>query len=128
MMTVICILMLALLAALFIVSRKEQGDPLQRMSNYLYKQCCVHKLPVVERDTVRMDLERLYPGKSGRELQIDYYVNKLKLFLIVLLAGTLLTFLLCIKTGMDNKEHLQGLKRMPVGEGEQEVILKAKVG
>ncbi len=128
MMTVICILMLALLATLFIVSRKEQGDPLQRMSNYLYKQCCVHKLPVVERDTVRMDLERLYPGKSGRELQIDYYVNKLKLFLIVLLAGTLLTFLLCIKTGMDNKEYLQGLKRMPVGEGEQEVILKAKVG
>ena len=54
--------------------------------------------------------------------------NKLKLFLIVLLAGTLLTFLLCIKTGMDNKEYLQGLKRMPVGEGEQEVILKAKVG
>lgn len=128
MITGICILILVVLSMLFVVSRKEQGDPIQRMSNYLYKQCCVHKVPIVERDAVRMDLERLYPGKSKRELQIDYYVNKLKLFLMVVLLGTLLTFLLCMKNGMEHRENLQGLERSPVGEGEQEVVLEAKVG
>ncbi len=124
----ICILILAGLVVLFLVSRKEFGDPLQRMSNYLYKFCCVHKVPVVERDMVRVDLERLHPGKSKRELQIDYYVNKLKLFLTVLLVGVLLTFLLCIKTSLEQRGNPQGIERNPVGEGEQEVVLKARVG
>lgn len=128
MVTGICILILAAGGVLFLASRKEAGDPLQRMGNYLYKFCCVHKLPVVERENVRVDLERLYPGKSKRELQIDYYVNKLKLFLTVLLVGALLTFLLCIKTSMENNRNPHGVARNPVGEGEQEVILQARVG
>lgn len=128
MITGICVLILVAVGVLFLISRKESGDPMQRMSNYLYKFCCVHKVPVVERDTVRVDLERLYPGKSKRELQIDYYVNKLKLFLAVLLVGILLTFLLCIKTSMEKNESLQGVERNSVGEGEQEVILRARVG
>ncbi len=124
----ICVLILVAVGALFLISRKELGDPLQRMSNYLYKFCCVHKVPVVERDTVGMDLERLYPGKSKRELQIDYYVNKLKLFLTVLLVGVLLTLLLCIKTSMEQRGNPLGVERKPVGEGEQEVVLQARVG
>ncbi len=124
----VCILILVVLGLLFLVSRKELGTPLQRMSNYLYKFCCVHKFPVVERDGVRVDLERLYPGKSKRELQIDYYVNKIKLFLTVLLVGVLLTFLLCIKTSMENGKYSRGVERNPVGEGEQEVVLQARVG
>lgn len=128
MITGICTLILVAVAVLFWVSRKELGDPLQRMGNYLYKFCCVHKLSVVEREMVRVDLERLYPGKSKRELQIDYYVNKLKLFLTVLLVGVLLTFLLCMKTAMEKNGNPQGLERSPVGEGEQEVMLQAQVG
>lgn len=124
----ICIVILMAVGVLFFISRKEMGDPLQRMGNYLYKFCCVHKLPVVERDTVRTDLERLFPGKSKRELQIDYYVNKLKLFLTILLVGILLTFLLCIKTSMERNSNPRGVDRNPVGEGEQEILLKARVG
>lgn len=128
MITGICVLILIAVGLLFLVSRKELGGPIQRMSNYLYKFCCVHKVPVIERDTVGMDLERLYPGKSRRELKIDYYVNKLQLFLLVLLLGVSLTFLLCIKTSMENSSSPQGVERKPVGEGEQEIILQAQVG
>ncbi|MBR4084728.1 MAG: hypothetical protein IKK33_10665 [Lachnospiraceae bacterium] len=124
----ICILILMAIGMLYIMSRKELGDPLQRMGNYLYKFCCVHKLPMVERDAVRVDLERLYPGKSKRELQIDYYVNKLKLFLAILLVGILLTLLLCVKSSMERNSNPRGVERNPVGEGEQEVFLQAQVG
>ena len=123
-----CVLIFILLALVFVLSRKEQGEPLQRMSNYLYKKCCVHKVPFVEREGVRLDLERLCPGKSRRELQLDYYVDKIKLFILVLLVGTALTCLLCVKRGVDNNTSPEGVPRNPVGEGEQEVVLSARVG
>lgn len=124
----ICVFIVAIFIVLYTLSRREQGEPLQRMSSYLYKQCCIHKIALVERDGVRTDLERLHPGKSQRELQLDYYVNKLKLFLTVLLVGTLLTGLLCIKAGLEAGEVAIGVERNPAGEGEQEVVLSAQVG
>lgn len=119
---------LVMLVVLAYLSRKEEGGLLDRMSFYLFKICCIRRLPIVEKGQVRADLERLYPSASKREMQMEYYVNKFRLFLTVLLAGCLLTLVLCIKTTMENGQGLASLDRGKVGEGEQEVLLSATVG
>lgn len=113
---------------LYYLSRREQGNVLQRMSHYLYKQCCVHKVAFVEGGQVPADLERLYPGMSKRELQLDYYVSKFRLILLVLLVGTLFTFLLSVKSALEAGAPMEGLPRGQVGDGEEEVLLTAQVG
>lgn len=119
---------LVLIMVLAYLSRKEEGDLLARMSFYLFKICCIRRLPIVEKDRVRVDLERLFPGTSKREVQMEYYVNKFRLFLTILLAGCLLTLMLCVKTAMETGRGISSVDRGEVGEGEQEVLLSAKVG
>lgn len=128
MILLVCLCIFVGLGVLLVKSRKEQGNLFQRMSHYLYKLCCVRNWQLVEGEGVKTDLETLHPGKSGRELQMDYYVEKIQLFLVVLLAGTGLTCMLCIKSVMENSGSLESLERGQVGEGEQEVALLAKVG
>ncbi len=124
----ICLCILGLLVLLGVVSGREQGALLQRMSMYLYKFCCVHKLPVVERQQVSVDLERQNPGMSSRELLTDYYVEKFRMVLLVLVVGCLLTVLLALRTGMDTNMGADAvLERGKAGEGEQEVLLSATI-
>lgn len=128
MLIIICIIILVGFGALVFCSRKEQGEMPEKMSLYLYKFCCVHKLPIIETERVALDLERLNPGMSKRELQLDYYVEKIKLFLMVLLVGTLLTLLLCVKSVAVDNKGMDGVERGTAGEGEREVTLTAQVG
>ena len=75
-----------------------------------------------------MDLERLHPGSSGRELQMDYYVEKLKLFLVVLSAGCGLTMMLCLKLTMEeNLGEEAALERSEAGGGSKDLYLQATV-
>ena len=124
----ICCGVLTGIAVLAFLSRREQGELFQRMGLYLYKLCCVYKLPFVEGTQVSMDLERLHPGSSNREMQMDYYVEKLKLFLIVLLAGSGLTLMLCLRIIMEGdlgKEAV--IERGEVGAGSRDLYLQASV-
>ena len=124
----ICLMVLAGIGLLAFLSRREQGELLQRMALYLYKLCCVYKLPLVEGQQVSMDLERLHPGSSGRELQMDYYVEKLKLFLVVLSAGCGLTMMLCLKLTMEeNLGEEAALERSEAGGGSKDLYLQATV-
>lgn len=124
----ICLVVLAGIGLLAFLSRREQGELLQRMALYLYKLCCVYKLPLVEGQQVSMDLERLHPGSSGRELQMDYYVEKLKLFLVVLSAGCGLTMMLCLKLTMEeNLGEEAALERSEAGGGSKDLYLQATV-
>ena len=122
---------LAIWVGLFVLAflaRREQGDLLQRMSSYAYKLCRMYRLPFAEREQVGKDLERLHPGLSSRELLVDYYVEKLRLVLLVLAAGSLLSGLFFLKQRMDADLGTDGvLERGTVGEEEQEVQLIAKV-
>lgn len=124
----ICLMVLAGIGLLAFLSRREQGELLQRMALYLYKLCCVYKLPLVEGQQVSMDLERLHPGSSGRELQMDYYVEKLKLFLVVLSAGCGLTMMLCLKLTMEENLGKEAvLERSEAGGGSKDLYLQATV-
>lgn len=125
----VCMAIWAVLGLIAVLSRKEQGDLLQRMSCYLYKQGCVHKVPLLERRQVNVDLERLNPGMAGRELQMDYYVEKLRLMVLVLLVGSVLTGMLSLKIELDSRWGLERmLERGAVGEGEREIHLRAQIG
>lgn len=120
--------LLILFMGLACFSGKEEGDLLSRMSVYLFKICCVRRWSMVEKGQVRTDLEHLYPGASKREAQMEYYVNKFRLCLLVLLVGCLLTLLLSVKTVIENRQNIVSVQRGDVGEGEQEILLSATVG
>ena len=125
----VCVGIWLILGLIAFVSKKEQGTLLQRMSSYLYKFCCIHRLPVTERQQVSVDLERLHPGMSGRELQMDYYMEKLRLVIIVLLAGSFLTGMLQLKSILDSALGAEAvLERKDVGEGDWEAHLSARIG
>ncbi len=124
---VICLVLLAGIGGIAVMSKKEQGELLERMSSFLYKRCCVYNLRVVRSGQVGTDLERLYPGVPARTLQMDYYIEKIRLFLVVLLVGTLLTFLLSTKSLLESSEEVQKLERGAVSSGGEEVRLSATV-
>lgn len=98
---VICIYVI-----LFILSRKEDlakeykgiGRPFYCTALFLYKHACIRKMPFFANRQVEKDLERLYPGKNGKQLCTEYYVKKIALFLFICLAGTMLSTVLCVKS------------------------------
>ncbi len=73
-------------------SGKEQGDVLQRVSLYVYKKINMWKLPGKGRngrDTqVLQSLISLYPGGAPELLLQEYHVAKIRIILLILLAGS----------------------------------------
>ena len=67
----------------------------------MYKKGCIHRVPLLNAHHVQRDLETLYPGQSGLLLQGDYYIRKLRLFLLVLCVGTLLGVLAHARADME---------------------------
>ncbi len=114
------------LLLLVFLSRREEGKLLRKVSVYLYKKGCIHKVPMLNAHHVQRDLESLHPGQSGLLLQGDYYIRKLQLLLLVLCAGTLLGVMAHAKA--DREGSLTGagelLRPLP-GQGERKVKLRA---
>lgn len=114
------------LLLLIFLSRREEGKLLRKVSVYLYKKGCIHRVPMLNAHHVQRDLESLHPGQSGLLLQGDYYIRKLQLLLLVLCAGTLLGVMAHVKA--DREGSLTGagelLRPLP-GQGERKVKLRA---
>lgn len=108
------------------LSRREEGNLLDRISIYLYKKGCIHRVPLLNAHHVQRDLESLHPGQSGLLLQGDYYIQKLRLLLLVLCVGTLLGVLVHARADMEGSLTAQGelLRPLP-GQGERQVELWA---
>lgn len=108
------------------LSRREEGNLLRKISVYLYKKGCIHKNPLLNAHHVQKDLESLHPGQSGLLLQGEYYMQKIRLLLLVLGVGTLLG--VAAQAGADLEGSLTycgELMRPSPGEGEQQVKLRA---
>lgn len=108
------------------LSRGEEGNLLRRISVYLYKKGCIHKNPLLNAHHVQKDLESLHPGESGLLLQGEYYMQKIRLLLLVLGVGTLLG--VAARAGADLEGSLTDcgeLLRPSPGEGERQVELRA---
>lgn len=128
MVFVCCIGVLVVLGILAFVARDGPGDIFRRMSGFLYDVCCLHGLPVVDAKKVRGDLERLYPGGDMSELKKNYYVEKLRLAMLVVFVGTLLCVLLQAKLLLEETVSRTGvIEREEAGGGEREVLLEATV-
>lgn len=110
------------------LSRREEGNFLERMSVYLYKKGCIYKIPLLNARHVQRDLESLYPGQSGLLLQGDYYRKKIRLMLTVLCVGTLLGVLASIGSDMGGSLTERGeLLRPARGQGSRQVELQVRV-
>lgn len=125
-MYLIGVLLLAGMAVLAFLSRREEGDPIIRMAIYVYKKGCIHKNPLLNVHYVQKDLETLHPGQAGLILQKEYYVRKLRMLILVLSVGTLLGILVGVKTDMESTLKAGGeLQRPEPGQGDWKVELQA---
>lgn len=113
------------LVLLVCLSRQEEGNLLKRISVYLYKKGCIHRVPLLNAHHVQRDLESLHPGQSGLLLQGEYYIRKLQLLLLVLCVGTLLGVLAHVRSDMEGSLTDEGaLLRPLMGQGEKQVKLR----
>lgn len=111
------------------VTREGQGDMFRRMGSFLYDICYVKGWFVTNNRGVINDLERLHPGRSGEALQKNYYVEKLRLLLLIVLAGTMLGLFLQVKLWAEGAgKQIEELEREAAGGGTKEVLLEAEVG
>lgn len=111
------------------VTREGQGDMFRRMGSFIYDVCYVKGWFVTNNRGVINDLERLHPGRSGELLQKNYYVEKLRLLLLIFLAGTVLGLLLQVKLWAEGAgKPIEELKREAAGGGAKEILLEAEVG
>ncbi len=108
------------------LSRQEEGALLTRIAVYLYKKGCIHRMPLLNAHYVQRDLESLHPGQPGLLLQGEYYIQKLRLCLLVLCAGTLLGVLARAGSDMEGCLTKEGelLRPLP-GQGEKQIKLRA---
>lgn len=101
----------------------------QRMADFLYDICLAKGWGIINNRSVRADLERLNPGKGIEQVRKEYYVEKIKLVLFILLAGTVLGIVLQVKCWAEGGGRpVTALERTEVGGGEREVTLEAVVG
>lgn len=119
---------LLLFAVLMIVSRDRQGDVFLRVGNFLYDFCKDRGWTFLNNRGVRSDLERLYPGREGERLRKKYYVEKMRLVLMILLVGAVMGILLQVKHWAEVGRPVQELERAETGGGERSIVLEAVVG
>lgn len=115
---------------LMFLSRKEVVDtntkvllrPFYQIAIYLYKQACIHKLPIFSSGRVSEDLARLNPGKAGQGVCTDYYIHKLARSFVIVLIGTFLGLVISIQA--QNKRMLKDagvVERRSYREGGKEI-------
>lgn len=109
--------------------RKSRENLFRRMAMFLYKQACIRGLPLFSSRQVESDLVQLHPGENVQWIKTEYYVKKLTLTLIILLAGIL--FGAAAKLSAGGKVLLQedgSVARGSYPEGELEIRLSADMG
>lgn len=100
--------------------------PFLKMSLFLYKRICIHRIGIFQGSGVKDDLEKLYPGGNTAALITDFYVKKLSMVLMVLAAGTLAGAAVRLQTGMGHELTKEGtLCRGDFRQGDKKLKLSA---
>lgn len=93
----------------------------------IYKKLHLWKIPIPGRDRVRADLNQLYPGENTEERITEYYVTKLTMSFILLVAGICVAFLVVV-TGRERDPIENGrMQREDYESGEKDYIITAKL-
>lgn len=112
---------------LMVFSKEYEGDIFARMGSLVYDSLQNQGVRFRGSGKVKKDLEGLYSVRADEEQCRDFYVEKLRLMLMVLLIGGFLSLLVWGKARLGNKE-LQEIPRADAGGGTYELQLEAKVG
>jgi len=101
----------------------------KKLAMFLYKRVCIKRLPFFAGRQVESDLIQLHPGENLEWVKTEYYVDKLSMFIMILLVGILLAAAaeLNAKSSELLKEG-ESLERASPGEGETQVDVKAYYG
>lgn len=112
---------------LAILSANYEGDVFCRMATFIFE--LLQKLGVRFRgeSRVKRTLEGLYSVRVDEKQYKDFYVEKLRLMLLVVLAGAAFSLLIWGKSKADSRE-LQEISRPEVGGGVRELQLEVKKG
>lgn len=91
--------------ALFFLSAKEDCskekfgllNPFCRAAQYLYKHVCIIRFPLFQDGQVDRDLKRICRQESIEQAKTQYYIKKIALSLLIILAGTFFAVIMSIK-------------------------------
>lgn len=100
--------------------------PFYCLALYLYKWACMKKIPIVGRDQVVKDLERLHPEENKEVLCTDYYVGKLAKSMLICFLGIMLGIVVGVKTQAEKLLGEDGtIVRGTYEEGSKDLELEA---
>ena len=102
-----------------------EKDPIRKLADLIYT--AGSRKGLFKAVTVRQNLKKLNTAAEEDKLLRAYYVQKIRLTLVILLVGVLFFLLLAIKASKDSRMKEQGvLIRNPPGSGRYSIELQAK--
>lgn len=120
-------LLLILCGILAVLSRGYEGDIFARMGGFLYDNMKKRGNRMQGSAGVKKALEGLYSVRVGEKQCRDFYVDKLRLILMITLIGTGLSLLVWGKSRVGGSE-LSEIPREEAGGGTRELLLEVKKG
>lgn len=124
----ICGALLVLVCVLLMIfSGKYQGDVFYRMGSLVYDSLQTRGIRFRGSAKVKKDLEGLYSVRIDEQQCRTFYVEKLRLMLMVVLIGAMLALLVWGKNRVGSGE-LQEISRAEAGGGVQKLQLEVKRG
>ncbi len=113
--------------ALAIFSANYEGDIFRRMATFVFDILRKFGVRFQGEGRVKKDLEGLYSVRVEEKQYRDFYVEKLRLMLLVMLVGAIFSLLIWGKSKADSRE-LQEISRPDAGGGVKELQLEVTKG
>ena len=92
-----------------------------------YKKLHLWRIPIPGRDKVQADLNRMHPGENPQECVTDYYVTKLTLSAVILIAGIMLAITMHYSSRESHILQNQWVYRGSGEEGSREYSITGQV-
>ena len=92
-----------------------------------YKKLHLWRIPIPGRDKVQADLNRMHPGENPQECVTDYYVTKLTLSAVILIAGIMLAITMHYSSRESHVLQNQWVYRGSGEEGSREYSITGQV-
>lgn len=92
-----------------------------------YKKLHLWRIPIPGRDKVQADLNRMHPGENPQECVTDYYVTKLTLSAVILIAGIMLAITMHYSSRKSHILQNQWVYRGSGEEGSREYSITGQV-
>ena len=92
-----------------------------------YKKLHLWRIPIPGRDKVQADLNRMHPGENPQECVTDYYVTKLTLSAVILIAGIMLAITMHYSSRESHILQNQWVYRGSGDEGSREYSITGQV-